>query len=103
MREGPYQGNRWFVNLLQLDWTAMGIMHEGQTALILQQQPPLKLQQLASEFCRLLDAIENWPHSPPGAVVAAQAALGLAAPYLPKVEKYTMWCRQRLARFEELG
>lgn len=103
MREGSYQRNRWFVNLLQLDWTAMGIMHEGQTALILQQQPPLKLQQLASEICRLLEAVEHWPHSPPGAVVRAQAALGLAAPYLPKVEKYTMWCRQRLARFEGLG
>ncbi len=61
-----------------------------------QQQPPLKLQQLASEICQLLEAIEHWPNSPPRAVVAAQAALGLAAPYLPKVEKYTMWCRQRL-------
>ncbi len=100
LREDFYQGIRWSVILLQLDWTAMGIMHEGQTALILQQQPSLKLQQLASEICQLLEAIEHWPHSPPVAVVAAQAALGLAAPYLPKVQKYTMWCRQRLARFE---
>ncbi len=61
-----------------------------------QQQPLLKLQELTSEICQLLEAIEHWPNSPPGAVVAAQAALGLVAPYLPKVEKYTMWCRQRL-------
>lgn len=81
----------------------MGMMHEGQTALILKQQPPLKLQQLASEFCRLFEAIEHWPHSSPGAVVAAQAAIGLAAPHLPKVEKYTVWCRQKLARVEGLG
>jgi hypothetical protein len=43
-RDGLHQGNRCSVKLLLLGWTAVGIMHEGQTALILQQQAPLKLQ-----------------------------------------------------------
>lgn len=103
MPGGLYQRELWSVNFLLLDWTAMEMMHQGQTALMLQQEPPLKLRQLASEICRLFEAIEHWPHSPPGAVVAAQAVIGLATPYLPKDEHHTMWCRRKLAKVEGLG
>lgn len=103
MPGGLYQGELWSVNFLLLDWTAMDMMHQGQTALMLQQGPPPKLRQLASEICRLFEAIEHWPHSPPGAVVAAQAVIGLATPYLPKDEHHTMWCRRKLAKVEGLG
>jgi len=103
MPGGLYQRDLWSVNFLLLDWTAMEMMHKGQTALILRQQPAFELQQVALEICRLFEAIEHWPHSPPGAVVAAQAVIGLAAPYLPKDEKHTMWCRRKLAKVEGLG
>ena len=100
---GLYQRELWSVNFLLLDWTAMEMMHQGQTALMLQQEPPPKLRLLASEICRLFEAIEHWPHSPPGAVVAAQAVIGLATPYLPTDEHHTMWCRRKLAKVEGLG
>jgi len=103
MPGGLYQRELWTVNFLLLDRTAMEMMHKSQTALMLHQEPPPELRQLAVEICRLFEAIEHWPHSPPGAVVAAQAVIGLAAPHLPKDEKHTMWCRQKLAKVEGLG
>lgn len=61
MPGGLYRGDLWPVNFILLDWTAMEMMHKGQTALILQQQPPPELQQLALEICRIFESIESWP------------------------------------------
>ena len=100
---GLYQGDLWPVNFMMLDWTALEMMHKYQTALMLQQQPPPEVQHLALEICRLFETIEYWPHSPAGAVVAAQAAIGTATLYLLKDERHTMWCRRKLAKVEGLG
>ena len=100
---GLYQGHLWPVNFMLLDWTAIEMMHKYQTASVLQQQPPPELEYLALEICRLFETIEYWPHSPPGAVVAAQAVIGIATLYLPKDGRHTMWCRRKLATVEGLG
>ena len=98
-----YSGPLWNVNFMQLNWHGVEVMHKYQTSMLLQQPPPSDLQQLALEQCRLLEAIEFWPGSPPGAVLPAQASLGLNCLFLPRDEKHIMWCRRKLAKFESMG
>lgn len=100
---GIYQGPLWTVNFLLIDWCAVSLMHKHQTAFILQQQPPEELGALALEQLRLFEAIEFWPGSPSGAVLAAQASLGMASLFLPKDERHITWCRRKLATIESMG
>lgn len=98
-----YQGDLWPLNYMILDWMSMEMMHKFHTAQMLQQQPPPELRQLAFKICQLFEAIEYWPGSQPGAVVAAHAVIGMATLYLPKDERHTMWCRRKLATIEAQG
>ncbi|KAL8775359.1 MAG: hypothetical protein Q9209_000367 [Squamulea sp. 1 TL-2023] len=100
---GLRQGPHWPINFLLLDWLGTSLMHTYQTALILQQQPPPDLLQLALEICRLFEAIQYWPGSIPGSMLSAQAALGIAVVFLPKDERHTTWCRRKLAAVESQG
>ena len=99
MHEGPL----WTVNFLFMDWMATDIMHKYQTASMLQQLPPPELTGFALELCRMFEAIEYWPNSLPGSLLAAQATLGIACLFLPKDERHTMWCRRKLAVIESMG
>ena len=103
MAEGLYGGDLWVANFMILDWTAMKMMHKYQTALMLRQEPPPELGGLALEICRLFEAIEYWPESPPEAILSAHASIGLATLHLPKDEKHIMWCRRKLAKVEGMG
>lgn len=98
-----YSGPLWSLNFLLLDGTALMLMRKYQTSLILQQPAPPDLRSLASDMCRIFEAIELWPGSYPGSLVAAQATLGIATLFLPKDERHTMWCRQKLAAIERKG
>ena len=100
---GLFQGPLFSVNFMLLDRYAVEIMHKYQTALMLQQQPPLELGSIALEMLRIFEAIEYWPGSPPGAILPAQASLGIATLFLPKDERHIMWCRRKLARMESMG
>jgi len=98
-----YKGALWTMNFMHIDWCAIDAMHKYQTAMMLQQPPPAELQQLALEQCRLLEAIEFWPNSPPGATLLAQSSMGLICVLLPRDEKHIMWCRRKLAKVENMG
>lgn len=100
---GLLQGPLWSMNFLLIDWCAVSLMHKQQTAFILKQQLPAELYTLALEQLRLFEAIEYWPGSPSGAVLAAQASLGMASLFLPKDERHIMWCRRKLATIESMG
>lgn len=103
MRGGMYRGALWPVNSILMDWLAVDMMHRQQTALMLEQQPPPELELMALEMCRLFEAIETWPGSPPGSVLRAQANLAIACVYLPKTERHVTWCRTKLAKIEGMG
>ena len=100
---GLYRGELFLANFMRMDWTSLEMMHKNQTSEVLQQQPASDLPLLALEICRIFEAIEYWPQSPPGAVLAAQASLGIATVFLPKDARHTMWCRRKLAKMESLG
>ena len=100
---GLYKGALFTFNFMLIDWHAMDLMHGYKTALMLKRPLPLELCKIALEICRLFEAIEYWPDSPPGSVLKAQGSLALAMLVLPKDEKHIMWCRRKLAKIESLG
>ena len=93
----------WTMNFVILGALSRDLLHRYRKALLLGQRPPPELAILALEICRVFETIEYWPHGPPGAVVSAHAALGIAALVLPKDEKHIMWCRRKFALIESRG
>ena len=100
---GLYKGPLFSINFMLLDRCAVELMHKYQTSLMLKQPPPPDLESLALELLRIFETIDYWPDSPPGAVLPAQASLGIATLFLPKDDRHIMWCRRKLARMESMG
>ncbi|CZR62407.1 related to C6 finger domain protein [Phialocephala subalpina] len=98
-----YSGPLWVMNVATIDWLSIDIMHKYQTALTLQTQPSAELGMKAYATCQLYEALEFWPHSPPGTVLACQASLGIACLFLPRDETHSMWARRKLATVESNG
>ena len=105
----PYVPGGLFRNALyplNYSWTnyygAM-IMRIYQTSLMLQRDLPPGLEDLAREQCRIFETMERWPESPEGSTLGAIAALGIAALFLPKDQRHTMWLRRKLAGVEQNG
>ena len=92
------------LNFLRIDWIGLDAMSKFQASLMLEQPlPQQELFQLATELIRLVDRIDRWPGSPPGALISIQANLGLACIFMPKDGPYTTWCRRKIAKIECLG
>ena len=100
---GLHKGPLYTLNYMRIDWHAIDLMHQYKTASLLGRPPPPRLGELALEICRIFEAIEFWPESPPGAFLKAQGNLALAALFLPKDKKHIMWVRQKFAKIESLG
>lgn len=98
-----YDGPLRPMNVATIDWHSIDIMHQYQTALTLQTEPSAELQQKAYMTCQLFEALEYWPGSPPGTMVAAQASLGIACLFLPRDDRHSMWGRRKLAVIESHG
>ena len=100
---GLYRGALFTLNFMLIDWHAINLMHGYKMALMLKRPLPPELSEIALDICRVFEAIEYWPNSPPGSMLKAQGSLALAMLVLPKDEKHTMWCRRKLAKVESLG
>lgn len=102
-----YTGSRWTVNFLLLDYYGLLIVLKHQVALTsgIESQPDLdeSLVEYAIKICELLTAIEAYPHTPAGALLSAQAPLGLAALRLPDLPNYREWMQRQLAKAEKMG
>ena len=100
---GLWQEPLFTFNFMRLDWLAMSMMFKYKLALALGEPLPVELWGLALEACRTLEAVERWPESPVESVLRGQACLGIASLFLPRDERYTTWCRTKLAKIESLG
>ena len=100
---GLYSGPLWSLNYLRMDTCGIKLMRAYQTAMMMRQPIPPELESLALEMCRIFEAIEFWPSSSEGSLLAAQASLGIATLFLPNDEKHIMWCRRKLAVVEGMG
>ena len=98
-----YNGPLFVVNVCLIDWYSIDLMHRYQTALTMQTQPGPELSRRAYETCQLYEAIEFYPGSPPGVVLALQASLGIACLFLPRDDRHAMWARRKLATIEANG
>lgn len=98
-----YYGPLWSMSKCWIDWYAIDLMHQYQTALTLQSQPSKELAMTAYATCQLFESVEYWPGSPKGSIVACQASLGIASLFLPRDKQHSMWCRRKLAVVESHG
>jgi len=98
-----YFGPLWPMNISTIDWISIGLMHKYQTAQAMKTQPHSQVVIDAMECCQLFESVEYFPGSPPGTILAMQASLGMAALFLPRDEKHTMWARRKLATIESNG
>lgn len=95
-----FQGRLWVMNIATIDWLSIDLMHKYQTALTLKTQPSRDLAMKGYAICQLFEAMEFYPGSPRGAILACQASLGIALLFLPRDEIHAMWGRRKLALIE---
>ena len=100
---GLYRDALWPMNFMWIDWYAIDLMQRYQASLILRQPPPPELEALSLEQCRIYEAVSRWPDAPEGSILGAHASIALAAVFLKKDERHTMWMRRKLAAVERLG
>lgn len=122
-----FRDDLWPLNFIWLDWYGTQQMHKYQIvqlhqamqaramsqgqAVLLPTSPqipdfsnlPPELENLSIVQCQIYEAIEQYPHAPPGAILGCQASLGLSTLFLKKETKYIMWARRKLANLERLG
>jgi hypothetical protein len=81
----------------------MIVMHHYQTSLTMKALPTREPLLAAYVSYQLVEAVECWPGSPPGTLLAMQASLGVALLCLPRDQKHAMWSRRKLAKIETNG
>jgi len=102
-----YKGDRWAVNFLMLDYYGIIIVLKHQiVSTSSEHHDPSSdpsLQEYAIKICEVLAAIEAYPETPAGALLAVQAPIGLAALWLPNRHNYRRWMQYQLAKEEQMG
>lgn len=98
-----FTGPLFVMNVARIDWYSIDLMHKYQTALSMKQQPDASIGITAYATCQLFEAVEYYPQSPPGSILACQASLGIASLFLPKDELHSIWARRKLATIESHG
>lgn len=93
----------WPLNHLWVDWYALYQMFSLSMMTILQEPLPPQMEALSLDQCRILGAIERWPHSPPGSLLRCHESLVIAAVFLKKDTRHNMWCRRKLAAVSRQG
>ena len=93
----------WAVNYLVLDLLGIDVTHRQQIAQIYNRGNDPALEGIALDICRRFEAMERSREKPQGAILPAQTPLGVACLFVPQKEKYTRWCRKKLAGIECLG
>ncbi|KAI9800846.1 MAG: hypothetical protein M1825_003629 [Sarcosagium campestre] len=98
-----YAGPLWQMNFCLIDWQATDLMHRYQSSLADQTRPSDDLTKLALQICQACEAVELWPGSVEGTVLATQASLAMATLFLPKDARHISWSRRKYANIESLG
>lgn len=99
-----WTGSRWGVNFMTLDYHALVIVLEHQISLT--QNAPLEnspVYENATRICELIAGLEAYKLTPQGYLLSTQAALALAALWLPDLPNYRAWLRKQLAKIEQMG
>lgn len=102
-----YTDDRWGVNFLLCDYHGLLILLNHQLALTNNPDHQVSLADTktladnALRICEVIAAMEAYPDTPAGSILAAQAPLGLAALWIPR--EYRGWMQRQLANCEQMG
>lgn len=102
-----YTGVRWGVNFMLCDYYGLQIVLKHQLALTNTKDhevSPEDTQTLADNaisICKVIAAMESYPGTPAGSMLASQAPIGLAALWIPR--EYRGWMQRQLANCEQMG
>lgn len=98
-----HTGIRWCVNFMILDYYALVLLLKHQIALAHKNISVESLTDYAIKICEIVAGFEACPDVPPGHLLSAQAALGLAALWIPNKPNYWNWVRKQMAKIEQMG
>jgi hypothetical protein len=89
--------------LLSIEWHSIKIMHMTQALYIGPEKMLAELSSHAYATAQYFEALEFWPFTPKGVLVAIQACISIAAVFLPPDERNQSWVRRKLASTEVQG
>ncbi|EOD43211.1 putative c6 finger domain protein [Neofusicoccum parvum UCRNP2] len=91
------------MNIVLIDYWAIALMFKMQLCNVFQKEPSPEVQKMAYDICKMFESLEMYPHSPPGIVIEASAAIGMGVVHLPRDDKHVMWGRRKFAKVEAQG
>ncbi|KAK4997257.1 hypothetical protein LTR66_003293 [Elasticomyces elasticus] len=98
-----YANELFTMNYVLVDYWAIYLMFKYQLSIAERTLPSEELVKVSLKMCQMFEALEYCPSSPPGAMLGAQASLGIASLFLPQDSRHSYWCRKKLAVVESAG
>lgn len=98
-----YSGELTTMNFVLTDFWAIHLMFRLQLCLAKGQPPSADLAEVAMKKCKMFEAIQYGGDGGLTAILGCQASLGIVCLFLPREQKYTRWCQNKLACIEQLG
>lgn len=96
-------GDHWTTNYLFLDMWGIIFMYHVSISMAMRKPFDPELVQKAYRTAQVFKAVTNYPKSPPGAIIEAQATVAIAILFLPKDPKTVQWARRNFAEVEASG
>ncbi|GIZ48174.1 hypothetical protein CKM354_001124700 [Cercospora kikuchii] len=91
------------MNFVLIEHMAIDLMFKYQLAISAGHPPLPELAQIAIKQARLFDTIQYSHEKVENAVLSCRTSLGTISLFLPREERYNLWCRRKYARIEQLG
>ena len=96
----PFYSNELFtMNFVLLDFWTVELMVKQQIL----QESQFKLAPIALKQCSMVEAVQVSDQARTGALIACQAAIGMASLFLPQEQRYIDWVRRKFASIEQSG
>ncbi|EGR51656.1 uncharacterized protein TRIREDRAFT_56141 [Trichoderma reesei QM6a] len=89
--------------VITMEWHSILIMHKTQSPELSKEELFTEVSSHAFAVCELFECLEFWPDLPPGALIAVQPCLAIAALFLPHDPSHNMWLRRKFALLETQG
>ncbi|KAH0497022.1 hypothetical protein TgHK011_004358 [Trichoderma gracile] len=89
--------------VITMEWHSILIMHKSQAPDLSNEKLLAEVSSHAFAVCELFECLEFWPDLPPGALIAVQPCLAIAALFLPHEPSHNMWLRRKFALLETQG
>ncbi|KAK4194785.1 fungal-specific transcription factor domain-containing protein [Triangularia verruculosa] len=89
--------------ILTASYHSMSLLHNSQSDIRLTEQARVKMTEHSYRIFQIFEAVELWPHSPPGALIALQSSLAVATLNVQRDPRHQMWVRRKFVLLEAMG